>query len=112
MGDARIEVTRHTAQVTVVTLNRPASANAFDTRMAEELVAFWRGLKDDPGKARVIVLTGAGERAFCAGADLKERQGMTAETWVAQHRIFEAMSTAILTSPLPVMAGSIPRWSR
>jgi enoyl-CoA hydratase len=36
-----------------------------------------------------VVLTGAGDRAFCAGGDLKQRNGMTDETWRAQHEIFE-----------------------
>lgn len=53
-----------------VTLNRPAVANALNTQMASELLALWSGLAADPGAVRCVVLTGAGDRAFCAGADL------------------------------------------
>jgi len=50
------------------------------------------------------VLTGAGERAFCAGADLKERDGMTETVWRAQHEIFERAFMALMELPLPVIA--------
>jgi enoyl-CoA hydratase len=54
----------------VVTINRPERRNAIDGRTAEALkAAYERWLGDDP--ARVLVLTGAGDAAFCAGADLK-----------------------------------------
>jgi len=53
-----------------VTLNRPAVRNALNPAMLTGLDAALRRLEDDPG-ARAIVLRGAGDRAFCAGADLK-----------------------------------------
>ena len=53
-----------------VTLNRPEVRNALNEALLRELEAALRGLEDDPA-ARVVVLRGAGERAFCAGADLK-----------------------------------------
>jgi enoyl-CoA hydratase len=52
-----------------VTLNRPEVRNALDEALLRELEAALRRLEDDPD-ARVVVLRGAGERAFCAGADL------------------------------------------
>lgn len=51
-----------------VTLNRPEVMNAFDGRMLDELSALWRQLRTDDN-VRVIVLTGAGDRAFCTGLD-------------------------------------------
>lgn len=54
--------------VAVVTLNRPGRLNAIDLGMAGELAAVWRALRFDDG-VRAIVLTGAGERAFCTGID-------------------------------------------
>src|SRR5439155_6976759 len=54
--------------------------------------------------ARAIVFTGAGDRAFCAGGDLKERNEMTDETWRAQHVIFEQAAFRVLRCPLPVIA--------
>jgi len=54
-----------------VTIDRPAVANALDGAAADELRKLWPRLDADPA-IRVIVLTGAGDRAFCAGADLGE----------------------------------------
>ena len=54
-----------------VTLNRPEALNSINTRMVEELDAYFGGLRNDP-HTRVVVLKGAG-RAFCAGLDIKER---------------------------------------
>lgn len=57
-----------------VTLNRPEVHNAFDARMQRELRALWRALRrHDP--VRCVVLTGAGDRAFCTGIDRTEQMG-------------------------------------
>lgn len=88
--------------VLVVTLNRPDAGNSLSTKMAEELLALWRDLAE-PGAIRAIVLTGAGDRIFCAGADLKERDGMTDAQWADQHRLFEAMRDALVALPVPVI---------
>jgi enoyl-CoA hydratase/carnithine racemase len=53
-----------------LTLNRPEARNALNSALLGDLEAALRRLEDDPA-ARVVVLRGAGERAFCAGADLK-----------------------------------------
>jgi len=54
--------------VATVTLDRPARLNSFDTTMTRELHALWRGLRFDEA-VRALVLTGAGDRAFCTGID-------------------------------------------
>ena len=90
--------------VTLVTLNRPAAANAMNTQLGSELIAFFEALNLDAGVTRCVVLTGAGDRAFCAGADLKERKDMTDEAWVQQHLIYERMARAILACPIPIIA--------
>jgi enoyl-CoA hydratase/carnithine racemase len=90
--------------VAMLTLNRPRVANAFNTRMGEELREFWTGLRDDPGELRCLVVTGAGDRAFCAGADLKERREMSDEDWRRQHTIFEEAFYAMMDCPVPVLA--------
>ncbi|MFO1326345.1 MAG: enoyl-CoA hydratase-related protein [Rubrivivax sp.] len=87
-----------------VTLHRPEVLNAINTRMGEELLATWTALTADPGEVRCVVLTGAGERAFCAGGDLKQRHGMTDAQWRAQHEIFERAFFALLDVPVPVIA--------
>jgi len=89
--------------VVTVTLNRPDQMNAMNTAMGEDLLACFDGLPRD-AQARAIVLTGAGDRAFCSGGDLKERNEMTDEQWRAQHVIFEQASFRLLRCPLPVIA--------
>jgi len=92
------------ARVLQITLNRPEAANALNTQMANELMHCFESLALDFGDTRCIVITGDGERAFCAGADLKERNGMSDEAWVAQHRIYERMIRAVIDCPLPLIA--------
>src|SRR5215210_8341133 len=55
-----------------VTLNRPESLNAINLEMHAELAETWAMFREDTS-LRVAVIQGAGDRAFCAGADLKER---------------------------------------
>ena len=89
--------------VVTVTLNRPDQMNAMNTGMGEDLLACFDGLQRDRD-ARAVILTGAGDRAFCAGGDLKERNEMTDETWRAQHVIFEQAAFRVLRCPVPVIA--------
>jgi len=87
-----------------VTLNRPAALNAINTQMGRDQLDLWTRLAADAGGIRCVVLTGTGERAFCAGGDLKERNGMTDAAWRAQHEIFERAFMALVECPLPVIA--------
>lgn len=57
--------------VVLVTMNRPHVLNALDTALRTALSAFWREFRDDPA-LKVAIITGAGERAFSTGRDLKE----------------------------------------
>lgn len=91
------------AHVLLVTLNRPEAANAFNTQMALDLIDLFESHAMDPGSIRAIVLTGAGERAFCAGGDLKERDGMTDKSWQDQHVVYERMVRAIIGCPIPII---------
>jgi enoyl-CoA hydratase/carnithine racemase len=58
-------------QIWVITMNRPQRLNALGGQMFAELTRAFEDFRDDPA-ARVAILTGSGDRAFCAGADLKE----------------------------------------
>ena len=60
----------------LITLSRPEAANAMSVQLLQELSATFDKINGDPA-VRVVLLTGAGEKAFCAGADLKERKGMS-----------------------------------
>ena len=90
--------------VLVVTLNRPQSANSLNTQMGIDLLDLWTRLIEDARGARCVVLTAAGDRIFCAGADLKERNGMAREQWLRQHEIFERQYWALADLYLPVIA--------
>lgn len=71
-----------------VTLNRPHALNAYNLKMRDELYQVLGAIKDDP-EVKVAIFRGAGERAFCAGADLSE----------------------FLTAPSPIVARQV-RWER
>lgn len=90
--------------ILVVTLNRPDVANALNTRMGLDLVELFETLSLDLENLRAVIITGQGDKAFCAGGDLKERNGMSDESWQAQHVIFERMVRAIMGCPIPVLA--------
>jgi hypothetical protein len=91
---ATLRVQERPEAVLLVTLDRPEVANAFNTQAALELCDFFSQL--EAGRwCSCIVMTGAGERAFCAGADLKERNALGDEQWRAQHEIFERTFRAV-----------------
>ena len=80
MSNVLFEVT---AQIARVTLNRPATMNAVDLETEQELQRIWTAIEADRG-IRAVVLTGAGDRAFCAGADMKNSGTKTGlEYWAA-----------------------------
>ncbi len=74
--------------IAYVTLNRPQALNAYNLQMRDELYQVLGTIKDDP-EVKVAIFRGAGEKAFCAGADLTE----------------------FLTAPSPVIARQV-RWER
>ena len=89
--------------VITVELNRPEALNAMNTAMGEDLLRCFEDLHRSRA-VRAVVFTGAGTKAFCVGGDLKEREGMTDETWRAQHVIFETAAARVLHCPVPVIA--------
>ena len=99
-----IVLSRPDDHILVVTLNRPDVANALNTRMGLDLVELFEALSLDLENLRAVIVTGQGDKAFCAGGDLKERNGMSDESWQAQHVIFERMVRAIMGCPIPVLA--------
>ena len=90
--------------VLVVTLNRPQRANAFTTEMAHEIIRVFGVLEAEPEAYRCVVLTASGDRAFCAGADLKERDGMSDAEFRAQHYLYERCFRAVGACPPPLIA--------
>ena len=72
-----------------ITINRPERRNAMNTQLRRDMLDIFSTFLLDPGDTRTVIITGAGDKAFCAGGDLKEREGMTDEEWRRHHGIFE-----------------------
>ncbi|RNF38918.1 enoyl-CoA hydratase/isomerase family protein [Planococcus salinus] len=88
--------------VYILELDRPDAMNSLSTQMAVELIECLKDLKDRKD-IRVLILTGAGEKSFCTGADLKERKTMNNDQWKKQHDIFEDAYQMIREFPYPVI---------
>jgi enoyl-CoA hydratase/carnithine racemase len=99
-----LELERLDPTLLVIRMNRPAAANAMNTQMGLDLMTIFETLQIQQDGLRCVVLTGAGERAFCAGGDLVERRTMSDVQWQAQHAIFERMVRAVINCPLPLVA--------
>jgi enoyl-CoA hydratase/carnithine racemase len=89
--------------VAEIVLDRPAAMNALNTAMAESVAAACAELAADKG-VRAVVLSAAGEKAFCAGADLKERNAMSDAEILKQREVFRAAFGAVLRLPQPTVA--------
>jgi enoyl-CoA hydratase len=94
------EVQEHIA---LVTLNRPKVLHALNSRVFDELETVFRALAGDPD-VRVILLTGAGEKAFAAGADINEIAAIDTVTGAAKARRGQAVFRLIETCGKPVIA--------
>ena len=97
-----IRVTDHN-HVREIELHRPDALNALSTAMARELVDVTTE-SATAADVRVVVLTAAGDRAFCVGADLKERNAMSDDDLRAQRLVFRAAFGGVLRLPQPVVA--------
>jgi enoyl-CoA hydratase len=89
--------------VAIITINRPQRLNAINNTLIGELTSVMRSLESG-GETRAAILTGAGERAFCVGMDLKERAGMSDDELALQRpRMFE-MFASLRSCPIPLIA--------
>ena len=90
--------------IAVVTLNRPEALNSVNKALRLELLELFPAL-DLRNDVKVIVITGAGDKAFCTGADLKERSTRTTEEMVHDRHYLTSKSTSILSNvSKPVIA--------
>jgi enoyl-CoA hydratase/carnithine racemase len=92
-----------TGEIAVVTLNRPAARNALSRQLVADLLAALADLARD-AENRALVLTGAGDRAFCAGADLIERRTFTPAELTAHTESINAVCDALDAFPVPTIA--------
>jgi enoyl-CoA hydratase/carnithine racemase len=89
--------------VATVTLDRPNRYNALGSRIVEELGEVLTAIESS-GRIRAVILTGAGERAFCSGVDLKERAEMDADERWAHNRALGAFAERLARLQLPTIA--------
>lgn len=100
-----VRVERHGEGGTVaeLVLDRPEAMNAVSTAMATALADATRELAADPG-VRAVVVTSSHPKAFCVGADLKERNTFTDDDLRAQRPVAQAAYRGVLDLPVPAVA--------
>jgi len=103
MSQPMVHVRRRDEGVVEVVLDRPDVLNAISTAMAEELTAATSALGADRG-VRAVVITSSTERAFCVGADLRERKGFTDDEMRRHRDITRLAYRGVLDLPVPVVA--------
>ena len=89
--------------VAQIELSRPEALNAISSELARELVAVTASVAAN-ASVRAVVLTAAGDRAFCVGADLKERNAMSDADFREQRMLFRAAFGGVLNLPQPTVA--------
>lgn len=88
--------------VTLVTLDRPEALNALNSKVLAELIEAFRAYDGDPGQ-RCLVLTGSGEKAFAAGADIKEMADKAASDFYLED-FFSGWQTGVVATRKPWIA--------
>jgi len=89
--------------IAYITLNRPKALNAYNIKMRDELYEVLGAIKDDP-EVEVVILKGAGEKAFCAGADLTEFLTAPPPVFARQARFDRDIWGRFLSIEQPVIA--------
>jgi len=89
--------------VATVRLNRPEALNAISGQLANELAGALLRAAADP-ESWVVVLAAAGEKAFCVGADLKERNQLDDPGWMQNRILMRSMFDTLRSLPQPVIA--------
>ncbi|MEI2826950.1 MAG: enoyl-CoA hydratase-related protein [Dermatophilaceae bacterium] len=93
----------HDGHVAELVLDRPQAMNAVSTAMAEAIATATSALAADP-EVRCVVLTSSHPKAFCVGADLKERNGFTDAQLVQQRPVARGAYGGVLALPMPAIA--------
>jgi enoyl-CoA hydratase len=89
--------------VATITLNRPDALNAFNSAQLNEFVTRLAEVREDR-TVRAVILTGAGDRAFAAGADIKEMVDLDRAGGLSFGRLGHAITRGVETLPQPVIA--------
>ncbi|MGX2959457.1 enoyl-CoA hydratase [Peribacillus sp. JNUCC 23] len=98
-----IKISKQENFVSVVTLNRPAQANALSVKLLEELNHALETVTMDP-TVRCVIITGTGDKVFCAGADLKERLEMDEAQVRRTVKLICSTMDVVQNLPVPVIA--------
>ncbi|MGH7862209.1 MAG: enoyl-CoA hydratase/isomerase family protein, partial [Candidatus Dormibacteraceae bacterium] len=99
-----VELEWHDAgHIALLTLNRPQVLNALNTDMAQTL-GDHLDMIEARSDVRCVVLTGAGDRAFCSGADLRERGQMSTAQWLDQHQVLERAMRGLRRLRAPIFS--------
>ena len=93
----------HDGRVAVITLSRPAADNAITTEMGSLLTGILETIAVRV-EVRVAILTGAGDRAFSVGSDLRQRRTMTKEDWLRQRQDFDRTLYTLRQLRKPIFA--------
>ena len=101
---SEVLVTRPDEHVELWTLHRPAARNALDRAALRALQGCCARIEQDAATTRVVLITGAGGRAFSAGADLKERKAMSPDEVPAAVALIRATFDRVARLPIPVIA--------
>lgn len=104
MSFKTLNVEKRAEFILQVSLNRPDVRNAINIDMMHDLLNLWSALQINQEKYRCIILTGTGDKAFCAGADLKARMNITLDEWKNQHDILRKAMLAMNDCPVPIIA--------
>lgn len=91
------------SQIAIVTLDRPSALNALSVDLLKELKDVLNAFNNNP-KILCTIITGSGEKAFCAGADLKERFEMDKPEVIATVKLIGDVVTQIQNMRMPVIA--------
>jgi enoyl-CoA hydratase/carnithine racemase len=102
-AESPLVLTARDADVLIWTLNRPQALNAFNVPLLEALLACVEVAHSDRS-VRCAIVTGAGDKAFSAGADLKERRGMSLDEARAFVRRISQTFDAVASLPFPTIA--------
>jgi len=94
---------RSNGRIAVVTLNRPHADNAITTEMGARLTDVVETIAVRTA-VRVVILTGAGDRAFSVGSDLRQRKNMTKEDWLRQRQAFDRTLYTVRQLRKPIFA--------
>jgi methylglutaconyl-CoA hydratase len=103
MAASNTLLVRREGSTITATINRPDKLNALNKEVFDELKSLVDVLETDK-TARALILTGAGEKAFCVGADLKERQGMNEKSILSRFDFVHSLYQRMEKLPFPVIA--------